>query len=136
MSLTHFSVSQSNTSFTFFSSILIFSSPTTTPRNPTSLIFYLHFSGFTYKLFSSNLFTTSATILSCHSSSCVPTITSSIKAATFPIFIKSLSNLFIMVQNMAGEFINPKNITMGSKDPSEIVKAAFHSSPSLILTLL
>jgi len=37
---------------------------------------------------------------------------------------------------MAGEFVNPKNMTVGSKDPSGVVKAAFYSSPSFIFTLL
>jgi len=41
-----------------------------------------------------------------------------------------------MAWNIAGEFVNPKNITVGSNDPSGIVNAAFYSSPSLILTLL
>ena len=41
-----------------------------------------------------------------------------------------------MVWNVAGEFVNLKNITVGSKDPSGIVNAAFHSSPSLIHMLL
>ena len=37
---------------------------------------------------------------------------------------------------MAGEFVNPKNVTVGSNNSSGVVKATFHSSPSLILTLL
>jgi len=41
-----------------------------------------------------------------------------------------------MAWNVAGEFVNPKNITIGSKDPSGVVNAAFYSSPSLILILL
>ena len=136
MSLTHFGVSQSNTPFTFSSSIFIPSSPIITPKNPTSLTFYLHFSGFTYRLFSSNLFITSATSSSCSSSISVSTITSSIKAATFLVLIKSLSNSFIIAWKVAGEFVNPKNMTVGSKDPSGVVNAAFHSSPSFICTLL
>ena len=37
---------------------------------------------------------------------------------------------------MAGKFVNPKNMTVGSKNPSMVVKAAFYSSLSFILTLL
>jgi len=37
---------------------------------------------------------------------------------------------------MAGKFVNPKNMTVGSKDLSVIVKAIFYSSPFFILTLL
>ena len=136
MSLTQFGVSQSNISFTFSSFILIPSSLITTSKNLTSLTFYLYFSGFTYKLFSANLFTTFSTNSSYHFSPSIPIITLSINAATFPIFIKSLSNLFIIAWNVASEFVNPKNMTVGSKDLSGVVKAAFHSSPSFILTLL
>ena len=57
-------------------------------------------------------------------------------ATIFPVLIKSLSNLFIIAWNIAGELVNPKNITIGSKDPSGVVNAAFHSSPSFILMLL
>jgi len=41
-----------------------------------------------------------------------------------------------MAWNMAGEFVNPKNMTVGSNDTSSVVKATFHLSPSLILILL
>ena len=58
MSLTSFKVSQSNIPFIFSSFILIFTSPITTPKNFTSLTFYLNLFGFIYKLFSTNLFTT------------------------------------------------------------------------------
>jgi len=37
---------------------------------------------------------------------------------------------------MAGEFVNPKNMTVGSKDSSGVVNATFYSSSFLILTLL
>ena len=43
---------------------------------------------------------------------------------------------FIMVWNVAREFIRPKNITRGSKRPWGIRNTAFHSLPSLILMLL
>jgi len=41
-----------------------------------------------------------------------------------------------MAWNIAGEFVKPKNITVGSNDPSGVVKNAFYLSPFLILTLL
>ena len=136
MFLTHFGVSHSKTPFTFTSSILIPSGPITTPKNLTSLTFYLHFSSFIYKSFSSNLLITFATNSSCPSSISVPTIMSSMNTATFPVLIKSLNNSFIIAWKVAGEFVNPKNITIGSKNPSGVVNAAFYLSPSLILMLL
>src|SRR6266478_1959959 len=44
--------------------------------------------------------------------------------------------VFIIIWNVAGEFVSPKNITVGSNKPSGVRKAAFHLSPSLILMLL
>ena len=37
---------------------------------------------------------------------------------------------------VAGELVNPKNITQGSNRPLSVLKVAFHSSPSLIQILL
>ena len=37
---------------------------------------------------------------------------------------------------MVGELVIPKNITVGSNSPLVVMKAPFHSSPSLIQTLL
>src|SRR5450756_2124697 len=44
--------------------------------------------------------------------------------------------VFIIIWNVAGELVSPKNITVGSKSPSGVRNAAFHSSPSLMRTLL
>jgi hypothetical protein len=44
--------------------------------------------------------------------------------------------VFIIIWKVAGELVRPKNITVGSNNPSGVRKAAFHSSPSLIRTLL
>src|SRR5882672_10381344 len=41
-----------------------------------------------------------------------------------------------MVWKVAGLLVRPKNITRGSKSPRFVRKAAFHSSPSLMWTLL
>ena len=32
-----------------------------------------------------------------------------------------------MAWNVAGKFVNPKNMTVGSNNPSGVVKATFHS---------
>lgn len=37
---------------------------------------------------------------------------------------------------VAGEFVSPKNMTVGSNNPLLVTKAAFHLSPSLIRMLL
>src|SRR6266481_8486030 len=44
--------------------------------------------------------------------------------------------VFIIIWKVVGEFVSPKNITVGSNRPSGVRKAAFHSSPSLIRMLL
>ena len=41
-----------------------------------------------------------------------------------------------MVWNIAGELIRPKNITVSSNDPSDVMNAAFYLSPSFICILL
>ena len=55
MSFTFLGSSQLSTSSTFSFSISIPLGPMMTPRNPIFFTFYTHFSGLTYKLFSSNL---------------------------------------------------------------------------------
>ena len=42
----------------------------------------------------------------------------------------------IIVWNVAGEFVRPKNITVGLNNPSLVLKAALYSSPSLMQMLL
>src|SRR6266700_6482620 len=44
--------------------------------------------------------------------------------------------VFIIIWNVAGELVNPKNMTVGSNSPSGVRNAPFHSSPSLMCTLL
>ena len=131
-----FGSGQLSTLSTFSFSISIPLGPIIAPRNLTFLTFYTHFSSLMFKSFSSSLFNTSSTILLCPSSISVPTNTSSMKTATFPSLIISLRILFIIAWNIAGEFVIPKNITIGSKDPTCIVNTLFYSSPSFILTLL
>jgi hypothetical protein len=49
----------------------------------------------------------------------------------------SLVNMeFIIVWKVAGELVSLKNMMVSSNRPSLVMKAAFHSSPSLIHTLL
>jgi len=79
-----------------------------------SLIFHLYFSSFTYRSFSTNLFTTFSIILLCPSSSSIPTIILSMKLFTSLILIKSYRISFIIVWNIAGELVSLKNITVSS----------------------
>src|SRR6266436_8102738 len=44
--------------------------------------------------------------------------------------------VFIIIWKVVGEFVRPKNITVGLNSPSGVRKAAFHSSPSLMRILL
>src|SRR6266478_6920103 len=53
----------------------------------------------------------------------------------YHIFI-SLNIWFMVHWKVARVFVSPKNITCGSNSPLGVLKAAFHSSPSLILMLL
>ena len=55
---------------------------------------------------------------------------------TLPSMMRSLKMSFMRAENVLGEFANPKNITFGSNSPRLVTKAAFHSSPVLIRTLL
>ena len=91
---------------------------------------------FSYKLFSANLFITFFTTLLCPFSSFFLTIISPMKFTTSPVLIKSYRILFIIVWNIAGEFISPKNITIGLNNSFNIVNAAFHLSLSFIYILL
>src|SRR5467141_2689260 len=53
-----------------------------------------------------------------------------------PASMSSQKMSFIIIWNVAGLLVRPKNMTRGSNRPWFIQKATFHSSPSLILTLL
>jgi len=53
-----------------------------------------------------------------------------------PTATPSRKIVFIIIWNVAGELVSPKNMTVGSNSPSGMRKAAFHSSPGLILMLL
>src|SRR5258705_7586280 len=53
-----------------------------------------------------------------------------------PLWMKSWRISFIIVWNVTGELHSPKNMTVGLNSPQLVWNAAFHSSPSLIHTLL
>ncbi|KIJ08059.1 hypothetical protein PAXINDRAFT_41482, partial [Paxillus involutus ATCC 200175] len=55
---------------------------------------------------------------------------------TFPSRMRSWNISFIKFWKVAGELVRPKNMTRGSNKPRFVRNAAFHSSPSLIRTLL
>jgi hypothetical protein len=44
--------------------------------------------------------------------------------------------VFIVAWKVTSELVRLKNITVGSNSPSLVVKAAFHSCPFFILTVL
>ena len=134
MFLTSQEVDQFNTPFIFTFTILISLNSITTSKNSTSLIFHLHFSSFIYKLFSTNLFTFS--IILSYTSSSISIITLSIKLATFLVLIKFYRILFIIVWNIAGKSVSPKNITVDLKDLSRVINTIFYLSSFFIPTLL
>ena len=131
-----FGSGQLSTLFTFFFSISILLGLMTTPRNLIFLTFHIHFSSLTYKLFSYSFFNISFTILLCSFSVSVSTNTLSIKATTFPLLIIFLRILFIIVWNIASEFVILNNITVGSKNSTCVVNVLFYLSSSFIFTLL
>src|SRR5260221_6638721 len=53
-----------------------------------------------------------------------------------PLWMKSQRISFIIIWNITGELHSPKNMTVGSNSPWLVQNVAFHSSPSLICTLL
>ena len=53
-----------------------------------------------------------------------------------PSAMRSLNESFMNHWNVAGEFMSPKNMTVGLKSPLCVMKVAFHWCLSLIQTLL
>ena len=119
--------------FTFFFSILILLGSMITFRNLIFYTFHIHFFGLIYKLFSSSLFSTFFTISLYPSFVFVPISTLSTKAVTFSLLIMSFRISFIIAQNIAGKFVIPKNITVGSKNSTWIINAPFHLSLFFII---
>ena len=106
-----------STSSTFFFCISISFGPITIPRNFTSLIFYLHFFGFTNRSFSFSLFSTSSTNSLCPSFVSVATSMLSMNIAVFLWFIISWNKLFIIIWKVVGELVKPKYIIVGLYAP-------------------
>jgi len=61
---------------------------------------------------------------------------SSINTDVSPFATSGRNIVFIIIWNVAGELVRPKNMTVGSNSPSGVRNAAFHSSPGLIRMLL
>src|SRR5712671_6215454 len=115
--------------------IVLFSN--TTPKNSMRLCVNAHFSGLRYR----SCFSSLSNILWTHclwnvGSLGVAISMSSMYTVSQPSLISSSKMAFIIAWKVAGELVIPKNMTVGSYNPSFVMKAAFHSSPSLIRTLL
>src|SRR5712672_3047798 len=115
--------------------IVLFSS--TTPKNLIRFCVNVHFSGLRYR----SCFSSLSKILWMHflwntRSSGVAMSISSMYTVSQPSRISSSNIVFIMAWNVAGELVRPKNMTVGSYSPLLVMKAAFHSSPFLMHTLL
>jgi hypothetical protein len=61
---------------------------------------------------------------------------SSIYMVRFPLAICVWNRVFIVAWKVTSELVRLKNITVGLNSPSLVVKAAFHSCPFFILTVL
>jgi hypothetical protein len=61
---------------------------------------------------------------------------SSIYTDSHPCATSVQKMVFIIIWKVAGELVSPKNITVGSNNPSGVRNAAFHLSPFLMHTLL
>jgi hypothetical protein len=61
---------------------------------------------------------------------------SSINTKKYPNITGCQKIMFIIIWKVAGELVRPKNMTMGSNNPSGVRNAAFYSSPSFIWMLL
>ena len=108
-----------------------------TPKYSTSFWWNQHFSGLRKRLLQASLDRKYHTFSSCSLlSSFVVIMMTSMYTLSHPCAISLWKMSSIMVWKVAGEFVRPKNMTVGSNNPSEVLKAAFHSSPSLIWMLL
>jgi len=57
---------------------------------------------------------------------------SSMNTDVSPFATSGQNIVFIIIWNVAGELVRPKNMMVGSNNPSGVRKAAFHLSPGLI----
>ena len=95
-----------------------------------------HFSRQRNSLCSASISRTLQTARPCSSSVFVKIKMSSKYTMTIPLAMTVQKTLFIMVWKVVGLLVIPKNITRGSKRLRLVRKAAFHSSPGLMCTLL
>ena len=106
------------------------------PRYSTFVLLNSHLVGFKNKSLSSNHFKTLLVFSVRVALSSAKINMLSMYTIMMHLLIMSPNMSSIIAWNVAGELHNPKNITVGSKSPLFVLKAAFHWSPSLIQTLL
>jgi len=118
---------------------------TLTPRNLMASCSNVHFSGFRNRLCSWSFARIQFTSLRCYRRCCwsislgsftVCIAMSSMYTVSQDSAILRAKTKFIIVWNIAEEFVNLKNMTVGSNKPLFVIKAAFHLSSSLMHTLL
>src|ERR1700678_1532329 len=95
-----------------------------------------HFNAFKKRSFSRNLCSTNLVYRSRSSCVLAKIKMSSIYIMTMHPSIISTHMASIIAWNVGGELHIPKNMTIGSKSPQLVLKAAFHWSPFLMRTLL
>jgi len=61
---------------------------------------------------------------------------SSMNTDVSPFATSDWNMVFIIIWNVAGELVSPKNMMVGLNNPSGVRNAAFHLSPGLIQILL
>src|ERR1700678_3487944 len=101
-----------------------------------SILLNSHFNAFKKSSFSHNLCSTNLVYRSRSSCVLAKIKMSSIYIMTMhpSIIVDKMAS--IIAWNVGGELHIPKNMTIGSKSPRLVLKAAFHSSPFLMRTLL
>ena len=127
---------QSLIPLSFPGSIEIFPSSITIPKYSTFVLLNSHLVGFKNKSLSCNHFKTLFVFSVRVASSGVKIKMSSMYTIMIHSLIMSPKMSSIITWNVAGELHNPKNITVGSKSPLFVLKAAFHWSHSRMRTLL
>ena len=136
-----FGVGHSMTAVSFFGSMWRVLCPTITSRYSISSFSNSHFSGLRYRLFCLSMSSTWCVYCQCLfqcSSSVSPCfgfmwiVMLSMYTDSHPRATSFRKIVFIIIWNVAGELVSPKNMTVGLNRPSGVRKATFHSSPGLI----
>ena len=136
MSLTLVGVFHFFSTFIFSCSILTCPFPTITPSMEISSMLKLYFDCLKHKLCFSTIF---RNLIICSFSSSIVfagIIKLSMQFASTPSWSSSQKILFIILWKVSGKLHSPKYITWGLNSPLLVRNVAFHSSPSLIHTLL